>query len=171
MKTMKKTNTRSLAYGAVIAALYVVLTLLQNVLLPGTASMAVQFRVSEALCILCLFTPSAIGGLSLGCLLFNLTAASALPLDWFVGTAATALSAMAMYQFRNLRLWKIPVLSLLMPAVFNGLLIGAELTVYIKEFPLWINMLCVAAGELGVLLTLGIGLYFALLPLKDRLFG
>lgn len=168
---MKKTHTRKLTLGALIAALYVVLTLLQNLLLPGSASMSIQFRVSEALCVLTLFTPSAIWGLSLGCLLFNLTFGSTLPLDWFVGTAATALSAMAMYQMRNLRIKKLPFLSLLMPAVMNGLLVGAELTVYIKASPLWVNILCVAAGELAVLFTLGAALYFALLPVKNRLFN
>ena len=51
---MKKMTTRDLTCGAVIAALYVVLTVLQNVLLPGSASMAVQFRAAEALCVLAL---------------------------------------------------------------------------------------------------------------------
>lgn len=168
---MKKTNIRNLTHGALIAALYVVLTLLQNLLLPGSASMAIQFRVSEALCILALFTPSAIWGLSLGCLLFNMTSSAALPLDWLVGTAATALAAMAMYQMRRVLIKKLPLPALLMPALLNGLLVGAELTVYIKALPLWLNMLCVAAGEAAVLLTLGTALYFALLPVKDRLFG
>ena len=55
---MKKMTTRDLTCGAVIAALYVVLTVLQNALLPGSASMAVQFRVAEALCVLALFSPT-----------------------------------------------------------------------------------------------------------------
>ncbi len=166
---MKNTRTRNLTHGALIAALYVVLTTLQNVLLPGSASMAIQFRVSEALCILALFTPSAIWGLSLGCLLFNLTSSVALPLDWFIGTAATALAAMAMYQLRNLKIKKLPVLALAMPAIANSILVGGELTIYIGN-SMWFNMLCVAVGELAVLFSLGIALYFALLPAKDRLF-
>ncbi len=167
---MKNTRTRKLTHGALIAALYVVLTLLQNLLLPGSASMAIQFRVSEALCVLALFTPSAIWGLSLGCLLFNITSSAALPLDWFVGTVATALSAMAMYQLRNVKIRKLPALALVMPAIANAILVGAELTVYIGN-SLWFNILCVAIGELVVLLSLGTALYFALLPIKDRLFG
>ena len=102
---MKKLTTRDLTCAAVIAALYVVLTVLQNVLLPGSASMAVQFRVSEALCVLALFSPAAIAGLSLGCLIFNLTYAAALPLDFLIGTAATLLATMAMYRLRNVRVW------------------------------------------------------------------
>ena len=168
---MKQTQTRKLTLGALLAALYFVLSLLQNFLLPGSASMAVQFRISEALCILALFTPTAVWGLSLGCLLFNLTSASALPLDWFVGTAATALAAILMYHLRNLRFHKVPILALLMPALMNGVLVGAELTIYIKAAPLWLTMVCVAVGEVAVLFTLGLGLYFALLPQQDRLFG
>ena len=128
-KNMKQ-QTRYLAYGAIIAALYLVLTHLQNFLLPGTATMAVQFRLSEALCVLALFTPAAIPGLALGCLLFNLTSGAALPLDWFVGTTATILAALTMAQLKKVTLRKIPVAALLMPAVFNALLVGAELTVY-----------------------------------------
>ena len=55
-------KTRHLAHAALIAALYVVLTHLQNLLLPGSATWAIQCRLSEALCVLALFTPSAISG-------------------------------------------------------------------------------------------------------------
>ena len=55
-----KHTVRSLVRGAVFAALYAVLTFLQNLLLPGTTSAAIQFRLSEALCIFALFTPDAI---------------------------------------------------------------------------------------------------------------
>ena len=64
-------KVRNTVYAAVIAALYVVLTHMQNLLLPGSATWAIQFRVSEALCVLALFTPAAIPGLTVGCLLFN----------------------------------------------------------------------------------------------------
>ena len=67
-------NTRYLAHAAIIAALYAVLTHLQNLLLPGSATWAIQMRLSEALCVLAFFTPAAIPGLTLGCLLFNITA-------------------------------------------------------------------------------------------------
>ena len=76
-----KNRSRNLAHAALIAALYAVLTHLQNLLLPGSASWAIQCRLSEALCVLALFTPAAVGGLSIGCLLFNMTFAAALPLD------------------------------------------------------------------------------------------
>ena len=66
-------KTRYIVHAAVLAALYVVLTHAQNILIPDSTSWAIQFRVSEALCILALFTPAAIPGLGLGCMLYNFT--------------------------------------------------------------------------------------------------
>ena len=51
-------NVKKIVLSGLIAAMYVVLTLLQNTLFPGTASAAVQFRASEALCVLAVFTPA-----------------------------------------------------------------------------------------------------------------
>lgn len=147
-----------MAHGAMIAALYVVLTHLQNMIFPESTSFAIQFRVSEALCILAFFTPAAIYGLAVGCLVYNLTFAGALPLDWLLGSLATLLAAWAMWKTRNVKLWNVPVPGLLMPALTNAVLVGWELTVYIGG-GFWINALCVALGELGVLLTLGWLLY------------
>ena len=78
-------KTRNLTHGALIAALYVILTHLQNIIFPESTSFAIQFRASEAMCILAFFTPAAIWGLTVGCFLFNLTFAGALPLDFLVG--------------------------------------------------------------------------------------
>ena len=155
-----------------IAALYAALTHLQNLLIPGSATWAIQFRASEALCILAFFTPAAIPGLTVGCFLFNLSYAGALPLDIVVGTLATLLATGAMWLTRKLTLRKLPLLGLLMPALFNAILVGWELSVYIGGgFAL--NALYVAIGEAAVLLTLGTGLYFAMKNrrLDSRLFG
>ena len=149
---------KRLTHAAVIAALYVALGVLQNLLLPGSASMAIQFRVAEALCVLSLFTPTAVWGLSVGCLLFNLTQAGALPLDVFVGTAATALSALSMYALGKCRWRGSRVLALLMPALWNALLVGWELSVYVGG-GFFINALYVAIGEAAVLSVLGSALY------------
>ena len=160
-------KVRSMTQGAVLAALYVTLTHLQNFLLPGSASMAIQFRVSEVLCVLAFFTPAAIPGLSLGCLLFNLTSGMALPLDFLLGTAATLLSTWTMWGLRK----KLPLLGLLMPALFNALLVGWELSVYIGG-GFGINALYVAIGEAAVLLVLGTPLYYTIKKLgPERLLG
>lgn len=165
-------SARFLAYAALIAALYVVLTYLQDLLFPQSASMAVQFRASEALCVLAFFTPAAIPGLALGCLLFNLSYAGALPLDFLVGTAASALAALGMWFTRNVEIKGYPLPGMLMPALTNALLVGWELTVYVGG-GFGFNALCVAAGEAGVLLTLGTALYYGLRirGLDKRIFG
>ena len=169
---MKSKQIRMITHGAILAALYVALTYLQNWLLPGTTSAAIQFRASEALCIFALFTPAAIPGLTVGCLLFNISNAGALPLDWLVGTGATLLATTCMYLLRRATLWKLPRPALLMPAVWNAVLVGWELTYYIGEIPFWLNAVYVAAGEAAVLLVLGTALYFALgsRRLQERLF-
>ena len=161
-------KTKSLTRGAIIAAAYVVLTYLQNFIFPNSASFAIQFRASEALCVLALFTPNAISGLSVGCLLFNLSYAMALPLDPIVGTLATLLATGSMYLLRNVKLKGLPILALLMPALFNALLVGWELELYIGG-GFWLNALYVAIGEAAVLLTLGSALYFALKPHASQL--
>ena len=162
-----KLDARKLAHAAIIAALYAVLTHLQNIIFPGSATMAVQMRVSEALCVLAFFTPSAAMGLAVGCLLFNLTFAAALPLDFFVGTMATYLACKLMWMTRNFKVLGVPLVGLLMPALTNSILVGWELTVYIGG-GFWLNALYVALGELIVLLTLGTGLY---LVMKKRDLG
>ena len=162
-----KQSSRNLAQAAIIAALYTALTHFQNLLLPGSASWAIQLRLSECLCVLAFFTPAAAAGLSIGCLLFNLSFAGALPLDFLVGTLATYLAAKAMQRLRHR-----PFLGLWMPALTNGILVGWELSVYIGG-GFWINALYVALGEAIVLLTLGSILYRAIKKrsLDQKLFG
>ena len=162
---------RFITRTALIAALYMVLTHLQNLLLPESTNMAIQFRASEALCVLAFFTSAAVPGLSVGCLLFNLTSGSALPLDFLVGTAASLLAALCMRRLRGVTLKGYPLPAMLMPALFNAFLVGWELTVYIGG-GFWINALCVAIGELAVLLTLGSLLFYTLKSrgLDKRLF-
>ena len=129
-------KVRNLVYAAVLAALYVVLTNLQNILLPGSATWAIQFRASEALCVLALFTPAAIPGLTVGCFLFNLNYANALPLDILVGSLATMLACGAMYLTRNLKIKDYPALAMVMPALAT---------------PFWLagNCRCTSAADSG----------------------
>jgi len=156
-----KNRSRYLTHAAIIAALYAVLTHMQNLLIPGSASMAIQMRLSEALCILAFFTPAAIPGLTIGCLLFNITFSGALPLDFLVGSLATWLAASGMWLTRKWLVRGIPLTGLLMPALTNALLVGWELTVYIGG-GFAINALYVAVGEIAVLMTLGVLLYRAI---------
>jgi len=155
-----RNKTKSITHAALLAALYAALTHLQNLLVPGSASWAIQFRASEALCIFALFTPAAIPGLTVGCLLYNITNAGVLPPDILIGTAASALAAWAMWLTRKWTLKGYPLFAMLMPALFNALLVGWELTWYFGG-GFWLNCLYVAIGEAAVLLTLGSFLFYA----------
>lgn len=156
-----KNPAHFVARAAIIAALYAVLTHLQNLLLPGSTTWMIQMRLSEMLCVLAFFTPAAIPGLTLGCLVFNLTFAAALPLDFVVGSLATFLAAWAMWRLRNVAIKGWPLPGLLMPAVTNALLVGWELSVYIGG-GFAINAVYVALGEAAVLLIFGSALYFTI---------
>lgn len=165
-------KSRYIARGALIAALYVVLTYAQNFIIPDSTSWAIQFRASEALCVLALFTPAAIPGMTLGCLLFNISFIGALPLDFLIGSLATLVATAGMYGLRNITVKGYPLPALLLPAVSNALLVGWELDVYIGG-GFWLNALYVAVGEAAVLLTLGSVLYYVLRyrGLGRRIFG
>ena len=159
-----KMNTKAkyIASGAIIAAMYVALCHLQNLLIPNSASFAIQFRAAEALCVLALFTPAAIPGLTLGCLIFNLIS-GATALDFVIGSAASCLAACAMWAMRKITVKGYPLPAMLMPALFNGILVGWELAVLLGlPGGFWVNAAYVAIGEVAVLLTLGSAVYFAL---------
>ncbi len=162
MNNMKR--TRKVAVGAVVAALYVALTVAQGTIFPGSTSMAVQFRASEALTVLSIFSPSVIPGLAVGCFIANFISVGVLPVDMLFGTAATVGALVSMYYLRNVRFKGIPLLSLLMPAVFNGIIIGFEIEIFFVEGTFhFISFLTqagfVALGEIGVLFTLGLLLF------------
>ena len=162
-------KTKFITTGALIGAMYTALCYLQNLLLPGSGSWAIQFRAAEALCVLAFFTPAAIPGLSIGCLLFNISFAGALPLDFLVGTGATLLAAWGMWRSRGFTVKGYPLFGMLLPAVTNALLVGWELSVYIGG-GFWLNALYVAIGEVAVLLSLGTAVFYALKNQKNRLF-
>ena len=166
-------NTRFITHSAIFAALYAALTYAQYLLWPGSTSMAIQVRISEALCVFAFFTPAAIPGLSLGCLLFNLTFAGTLPLDWLVGTLATVLAVGGMWLTRKVTVRGYPLLGPLLPALTNAIFVGWELTYYIGEASFWYNALFVALGELIALLTVGSAVFYAVKArgLEQKLFA
>ena len=163
-QNMKNTSrtTRIITQAAVIAALNTVLTYAQYLLWPESTSMAIQVRISEAMLVLAFFTPAAVPGMTIGCLLFNLTYAGTLPLDWLVGTLATLLAVWGMRMTRNITVKGYPILGMLLPALTNGLLVGWELTYYIGEASFWYNALFVALGEMIALLVVGTVLFYAI---------
>ncbi len=112
---MKNRKTLSLAKAAIIAALYVALTFFSAAL--NLAFGPIQLRFAEALCILPIFTPAAIPGLFVGCILANLLG-GAIPLDVIFGSIATLLGAMGTYYLKNHS-----ILSLVPPIAANTLMI------------------------------------------------
>lgn len=159
---MKKKTTLYIVQGAVIAALYAALTIGQNLLLPGSASMAVQFRVAEVLTILAFYTPAAVPGLTLGCVIANISSVmGGLGLyDMVFGSTATLIAVLLMYLTRNVRLFNLPLLGMLMPALINGIIVGLEISVFFDMggftfMGFLIAGGCVALGELAVLYILG----------------
>ncbi len=161
---MKNKRLIYVTQAAIIAALYAVLTVGQNLIFPGTASMAVQFRVAEVLTVLAIYTPAAIPGLTVGCVIANISSVTAGLgfYDMIFGSIASLLAALAMYGLRNVRIKNIPFLALLMPALFNGVIVGFEIDFFFVG-NLHFNLVdfliqggFVALGELGVLIILGI---------------
>lgn len=175
---MKNKKIQFIVQTAIIAAMYAALTYAQNALLPGTTSAAVQFRVSEALNVLALFTPAAIPGLTIGCVLSNLVNIGAgLPLDMIFGSLATLGATTCMYFMRKIRIKNYPFLAFLMPALWNGIIVGWEIETFFIDGPfLFSDFLIqgglVALGELGVLFILGTLLYFVIIKreLDKKLF-
>ena len=156
---MKNKSVLFLTQAAVIAAMYAALTIGQNTLLPGTTSAAIQFRVAEVLCVLAIYTPAAIPGLTIGCLLANVLAGLG-AIDLILGPIASLLAAIAMYLLRSVRIKNIAFPALLMPAISNGIIVGLEIAIFFTDGGFtFIGFLtaggCVALGELAVLIILG----------------
>ncbi len=159
---MKK-GIRFLVVGALIAAVYAGLTYLMAFF--GLAYGPIQLRVSEVLTILPLFTPAAIPGLAVGCFIANI--ASFNPIDMIFGTIATLLAAIFTYLFRNIKWFKLPLLSLVCPVVFNGIIVGLEIAFFFTEgkatlLNFAVSAAWVALGEAVICILLGIPFYFAI---------
>ena len=149
--------------ATVIAALYVVLTLFINAF--DLASGAIQVRISEALTILPYFTPAAVPGLFIGCLLSNFMTGAAI-WDIIFGSLATLIGAIGTYLLRKWK-WCAP----LPPILSNTIIIPFVLT-YAYGIPGGIPffMLTVGAGEVLSCGVLGMILLFALQRYRNIIF-
>ena len=160
---MKNKTNLYIAEAGIIAALYFAMTWVSNI--AGLAFGQIQFRLSEILCILPVFTPAAIPGLTIGCLLSNFLSPMGW-IDWVVGTSATLLASLTAYLLRKVKIFKLPVLSSFMPVLFNGVFVGAEISYF---FPagtrfagFWASFLWVGLGEVVMCMLGGLILYAAL---------
>lgn len=145
-------TTRKIALCGVTAGLYAAVTLLTSSFAFGP----VQFRLAEALTVLCCFEPTLVLGMTLGCFVANIFSTVS-ALDMVVGTLATALACLWMTKCRR-ALWAV-----LPNVLLNGVFIGALLawTTAPGAFwaMFWVNGLQVAAGELAVMACLGVPLF------------
>ena len=165
-------STRGLVRAGLIAAIYVVLTLIFQ---PISFSMnsPIQFRISEALTLLPILTADAMPGLFIGCLLGNWLGGGV----WFdvvLGSIATLLAALCTRKFRSK-----PVVAAIFPTIFNMLIVGPVVYFAYVRAPgdpvsiptLLINMGAVALGELVVCYVLGLPMLYGLKKLPENVLG
>lgn len=169
---MKNKTVLLLVQAAMIAALYVIFTEIANLL--GIGSQVIQVRFSEALTILPLFTPAAIPGLFIGCILGNLLSGAHI-LDVIFGSLATLAGALGTYfigkkctnKMAKAAKWLAP----LPPIIANTIVIPLLLHfVYQFEGGIPFFVLTIAIGEILSCGVLGIILYAALAPRKNAIF-
>lgn len=162
MKKRKNTSVLFLVQSAMIAAVYVVLTIVFAPISFGQ----IQFRIAEALTILPVFTSAAIPGLFVGCLIGNILGGAILP-DIIVGSIATLLGAVFTYLLRNHSKW----LATLPPILANTILIPFVLYYgYQILLPIPFQMLTVGIGEVLSCGILGMIVYTALNKYKTVIF-
>ena len=160
---MRRKKTLFVTQAAMIAALYVVLTMIANAF--GLANYAIQVRFSEGLTILPYFTPAAIPGLFAGCLISNILT-GAMPLDVVFGSLATLIGALGTYFLRKWK-WFAPI----PPIIANIIIVPLVLSyVYHAEGTLPYFMVTVGIGEIISCGVIGMSLLFALEKYKKELF-
>ena len=159
-------KVKFLAQAGIIAALYIVFTIIANA--AGLASGVIQVRISEALTVLPFFTPAAIPGLFLGCLLSNIIGGCVI-WDIIFGSLATLLGALGTYAIRK----KLPDWCAAIPPIIANTLIVPFVLSYAYEVPDSIPflMLTVGAGEVISCGILGILLLKLLKPHRNVIFG
>ncbi len=160
---MNKKSALFITQGAMIAALYVVLTVFVNAF--GLASGAIQVRISEALCILPIFTPAAIPGLFVGCLISNIVTGCAV-WDIVFGSLATLIGALGTYFLRKTKfLYTLP------PVVSNMIIVPMILKfAYQLEDAVWFLVVTVGAGEIISVCIIGSLLRLALWKKREFIF-
>ena len=160
----KKFSVRDLAQGAIIAAIYALLT----IFLAPISSGLVQCRVAEAMSVLPYFTFSAVPGLFIGCLLANLLTGAPI-YDVLFGSLATLVAAYLTYTLRN-RVSK--YLAPMPSVVVNALVVGWLLTsVYQVGVSFWAAAGYVAIGQAIACFALGLPLMTLLERFRGKLFG
>lgn len=132
-ESMNLTRSQFIAQTALIAALYAAFTLVALLFLQGLAWGPVQLRISEAVCVVALFTPAAIPGLTIGCVIANLAnclisgLGSLGLLDVVFGSLATFIGAVICWKLR-----KMPALAIGGFVLANALIVPAYLPLLLQ---------------------------------------
>ena len=159
---MKNKNLSFMTQAAMIAAIYVVLTYIFAPFSFGE----VQVRISEALTILPIFTPAAIPGLFVGCLIGNILGGAILP-DIVFGSIATLIGAFFTWKLREQK----PVVATFPPIISNIIIVPFVLRYgYGVTLPIPFMMLTVGIGEVISCTVLGLIVYGALKKYKKQNF-
>lgn len=161
-----------ICHASLIAAIYTVLTFVSSLL--GLSSGVIQVRFSEALCILPLFTPAAVPGLTIGCLVSNLLTGCA-PMDVLFGSLATLAGAVGAYLIgkcmKNSKNTALKIAVALPNVISNTLIIPWVLKlVYHFNDSVWYFTLTVGIGEIISCIVLGLPLLYALEKRKKKIF-
>lgn len=162
---MKNKKALFITHAAVIAAIYVVLTYLASML--GLSSNVIQVRFSEALTILPYFTPAAIPGLFVGCIIANMLTPGVVIWDIIFGSAATLIGAAGTYLLKKKSKWLAPL-----PPILANTVIVPFVLIYAYGVPdgLPFLMLTVGAGEVISCGVLGMMLMKCLEKYKNHIF-
>ena len=148
---MENFSSRRITRIGLVAALYVVITLVGAPLSYGS----MQFRVSEALMLLCFYNRDHIASLSIGCFIANIFSTVGI-IDTVIGTSATILAGICIYLCRKEGSSSRLLLCSLFPVVFNAVFVGAEITILTPEpLSFWLTAASVALGELVCVTILG----------------
>ena len=143
---MRSKRVKYITQAAMIAAIYVVLTLFISAF--HLASGAIQIRISEALTVLPAFTPAAIPGLFIGCFISNLLSGGMI-LDVIFGSLATLIGACGTYLLRKWK-WAVPI-----PPILCNMLIVPFVLAYVYHLPGGVPYFMVTVG-IGQIVSCGI---------------
>ncbi|MBU5225423.1 QueT transporter family protein [Clostridium senegalense] len=154
----KQNNTKKIAFAALLAAIYATLTVTLNFMSYGP----IQIRIAEGLTVLPYFSPYAIWGLFLGCLMSNIISPMGIP-DLIVGSLATLLASYLTYKIGKSNLKHKRLLAPLPAVLVNAIVVGSMLKVlYAPNVPLIFNMFYVGIGQFICCYGLGLPLISAL---------
>ena len=159
----RKTDVLIITHAAAIAAIYVVLTVIFAPISFGP----MQVRIAEALMLMPLFTPAAVPGLFIGCIIANMIG-GAVALDVIFGSLATLIGAWGGYLLRKNR-WLVPI----PPIISNAAIIPFVLKYGygIADIPIYLMIIYIAVGEIIGCYILGEVLGSILLKNRYRIFN